>query len=256
MKSPNREFFETIYKKYNKRKFVSPDPLQFLYDYKDVKDREIVGLIASSFAYGNVKQIIKTVDKILKKLGKSPYKTITTSSKDDFEKMFKNFKYRFTTSVQLVNLLLAIQNTLKKYHSLEKCFLVEYTLNSKNVLTALKHFCKQLRGYGNINSLIPDPAKSSALKRVNLFLRWQVRQDNVDPGGWSKVRKKDLIVPVDTHMHKIAKKLCLTKRKPADMKTAIEITRNFAKLNIGDPVKYDFCLTRFGIREEMSIDSI
>ncbi len=256
MKSLNREFLETIYKRYNKRKFVSPDPLQFLYDYKDVEDREIVALVASSFAYGNVKQIIKIVDKILTKLGKSPRKTILESSKADFEKMFKNFKYRFTTSIQLVNFLLAIQNTLKKYGSLEKCFLTGYTRNSKNVLTALKHFCKQLRGYGNINSLIPDPTKNSALKRMNLFLRWQVRQDDVDMGGWSKIKKSHLIVPIDTHMHQIARKLGLTKRKPADIKTAIEITKNFAKLNLGDPVKYDFCLTRFGIRDDMDIKDI
>lgn len=256
MKKLNREFLETIYKKYNKRSLVSPDPLQFLYAYKDVKDREIVGLIASSFAYGNVKQIIKTVDKILTKLGKSPRETIVASSKEDFEKMFKNFKYRFTTSQELVNFLLAIQNTLKKYISLEKCFLTNYTRNSKNVLTALKHFCEQLRSHGNISSLIPDPQKNSALKRINLFLRWQVRKDNVDTGGWSKIKTSHLIVPIDTHMHNIAKKLGLTKRKQADIKTAIEITQNFAKFSPKDPTKYDFCLTRFGIRDDMQIKDI
>ena len=256
MKNLNIELLENTYKEYNKRKFVSPDPLQFLYAYKDIKDREIVALIASSFAYGNVKQIIKTVDKILNKLGKHPHKTITTNSQEDFEKLFRGFKYRFTTSQQLVNFLLAIQNTLKKYGSLERCFLAKYSRNSKNVLPALKHFCKELRSYGNVKSLMPDPEKTSALKRINLCLRWLVRKDSVDTGGWNKINKSHLIVPLDTHMHSIAKNLGLTNRKPADIKTALEITKNFARLNIGDPVKYDFCLTRFGIRDDMSIKDI
>ena len=92
--------------------------------------------------------------------------------------------------------------------------------------------------------------KASAMKRLNLFLRWMVRQDEVDPGGW-RVAPRLLIVPLDVHMHRCARALGLTQRNAADMKTALDITRSLAKFCPEDPVKYDFCITRFGIRPDM-----
>ncbi|HOX23780.1 MAG TPA: DUF2400 family protein, partial [Elusimicrobiales bacterium] len=91
--------------------------------------------------------------------------------------------------------------------------------------------------------------QSSPLKRWNLYFRWMVRKDAVDPGGWNKIPPSSLIVPLDTHMQRIAKLLGLTKRKQADMKTALEITAAFAAVRPEDPVRYDFCLTRFGIND-------
>jgi len=98
---------------------------------------------------------------------------------------------------------------------------------------------------------VPDPSKNSALKRLNLFLRWMVRTDEVDPGGWTRVSPSKLIVPLDVHMHRNARRLGLTQRNQADMKTAEEISAAFAKYCKEDPVKYDFCITRFGIRDDM-----
>ncbi|MCD6487215.1 MAG: TIGR02757 family protein, partial [Syntrophobacterales bacterium] len=105
------------------------------------------------------------------------------------------------------------------------------------------------------NSLLPSPAKGSACKRLNLFLRWMVRHDDVDPGGWDDISSSKLIIPLDTHMHRICLALGITKRKQADMKTALEITRSFQVMAPHDPVRYDFALTRLGIRKDTDITS-
>ena len=97
--------------------------------------------------------------------------------------------------------------------------------------------------------LLPRPSRGSACKRLHLFMRWMVRQDEVDPGGWSMIPASELVVPVDVHMHRMGKHLGFTKRKVADARTAQEITGGFRKLCPNDPVKYDFALTRFGIQQ-------
>jgi uncharacterized protein (TIGR02757 family) len=100
---------------------------------------------------------------------------------------------------------------------------------------------------------VPSPVGGSACKRLNLFLRWMVRQDGVDPGGWDNVPQSKLIVPVDTHMHRICLRLGLTTRKQANMATALEITEGFRALAPDDPVRYDFSLTRLGIRRDADL---
>lgn len=248
----DKAFFDRLYKRYNKRALATPDPLQFLYEYPDLKDREIAALLGACFAYGNVKQIIKNVQALLSAMPGGPYAFITQHCTADFKKTFSGFKYRFTTSRELCALLVNIKYILEKYSTLEDCFLHYYKTEEENILPALRAFARQLRRGGEISSLVPDPDKNSALKRLNLFLRWMVRQDEVDPGGWEKISPAKLIVPLDVHMHRLGHILGLTARKQADMKAALEITRSFARFCPHDPVKYDFCLTRFGIRDDMS----
>jgi len=123
----------------------------------------------------------------------------------------------------------------------------------ENILPALSKFIqkdKSLREYKE-KFLLSDPQMGSACKRLNLFLRWMVRQDLVDPGGWDKISRRKLIIPLDTHMYHFGKCYGLTKRNSADMKTAIEITNGFKRFEPTDPIKYDFSITRFGIRSDM-----
>lgn len=255
MKKTTR-YFEALYARYNKRGLCNPDPLQFLYDYPDVREREIAALIAACFAYGNVKQIIKTVNFILAVAGPSPRAFALSATPAKLAKIFKGFKYRFTTEKELVSFWLAIKNILKKYGSLETCFLAHYNPADETVLPAIKGFARELRRGGDLHSLVPDPDKKSALKRLNLFLRWMVRQDEVDPGGWKQISPAQLIVPLDVHMHRIAQKLGLTKRNAADITAALEISAALKKHCPQDPIKYDFCLTRFGIRDDMSYNDL
>lgn len=250
-----KEYLEDLYKKYNKAALISPDPLQFVAVYEKNEDREIVALIAACFAYGNVKQIIKNVGKILEAMGPRPRAFLLANDKQKLHKIFEGFKYRFTTREELVNFLHAITQIVKEHGSLENLFFAYYS-KDKDFVAAMRAFAAQIRGFGPVNSLMPDPAKNSALKRLNLFLRWAIRRDEVDPGFWRQIPPSALIVPLDVHMHRVGRMLGLTKRNQADMKTAVEISAALARFCPEDPIKYDFCLTRFGIRDDMSEDDL
>ena len=245
----NKKALERLYTLYNKREFVHPDPLEFLYNYPNKRDREIVGLIASSLAYGRVAQILKSTAFVLDKLGSSPYAFITGSSDKKILSAVPNFKHRFHTESDITSLILGIKGALKRHGSLEACFL-KGLANKEGCNSALSFFVGDI-SHGRNVSMISSPEKGSACKRLNLFLRWMVRHDDVDPGGWDKVSPSELIVPLDTHMHKIGILLQATKRKQANMATAVEITDAFREISPQDPVKYDFALTRFGIRSDL-----
>ena len=251
--SPQKQFstayLESVYTKYTHKKFVHPDPLEFLYNYTDINDREIVALIASSLAYGRVAQILKSIRIVLDKIeitGQTPSQFVKNSSKKELTSIFKDFKHRFSTGNDLSHILAGSKKILNKYSTFENCIASKVAQNDETLFNGIKHFATELTE-GTFNSLIPDPSKGSACKRINLMFRWMVRQDNVDPGGWSSLTPSKLIIPLDTHMYKISLEHNLTKRKSADLKTALEITMKFKKFAPDDPVRYDFSLTRPGI---------
>ncbi len=250
----DRVVLEKLYNTLNRREFVHPDPLEFLYEYPDVGDREIVAIIASSLAYGRVSQILKSVRCILE-LMETPRAFVESETLHSMNKIFEGFKHRFTTGTDVANLLFGIKMVLEKFGSLERCFLSGIKDTDETILPALKNFVREIKIHGEENgrSLLADPCKGSACKRLNLFLRWMVRNDSVDPGGWKDVSPAKLIIPLDTHMHNISLMLGVTRRRQANMVTALEITRAFSELCPEDPVKYDFCLTRYGIRKDLSL---
>ncbi|MGV8073872.1 MAG: TIGR02757 family protein [Syntrophobacteraceae bacterium] len=246
---------DAVYEQYNRREFVHPDPLEFLYLYDALLDREVVGMIASSLAYGRVAQILGSVAKVLAKMGPSPYSFLMESSAETLWEAFRIFKHRFTTGEQIVGLLLNIKKILEQYGSLEACFMTGVKPGDTSVLPALANLVEHLHG-GVVtpgSMFVPSPCGGSACKRLNLFLRWMVRSDDVDPGGWHGVSPSMLIVPLDTHMHRVASSLGVTRRKQADMRTAIEITEGFKTIAPEDPIRYDFALTRPGIWDGMDI---
>ena len=250
---PSSEKLETLYGLYNRRCYVHPDPLEFLYRFHDHRDREIVALIASSLAYGKVEQILKSISAVLRRMEVSPCLYLSRSSSETIQADFEDFKHRFTKGADLSLLLWSAKNMIRKYGSLHGCFMAGYRNNDETILPALSSFVEELhRDFRcSWNGFLPSPARGSACKRLNLFLRWLVREDEVDPGGWSGIAPSKLIVPLDTHMHRIGLMLGLTKRKQADLRTALEITKAFRGLSPEDPVRYDFVLTRFGIRNDM-----
>ena len=248
----SRQELERLFSLYHDRQWVHPDPLEFLYLYREKRDREIVGLIASSLAYGRVAQILKSVSAVLEKMGSSPCDFVLASTDSRLEKTFVGFKHRFSTEKDLVNLLRGAGSVCGHYGSLYDCFMQAYRDRQDTVHEALCFLVSELRkaSGGAANSLLPFPERGSACKRLHLFLRWMVREDCVDPGGWRDVSPRKLIVPLDTHMHRICSQLHMTARKQGDLRTAMEITHGFRELAPEDPVKYDFVLTRLGIRKD------
>jgi len=251
-----RSQLDELYKFYNSRKWIHPDPLEFLYNFKELRDQEIAGLIASSLAYGRVSQILKSVSSVLDKMGSSPFEYLKQTTQKSLQSAFMQFKHRFTNGENLISMLLGIKYVIEEYGSLYECFQAGMKDEDTTILPALSFFVQELRLAADEcpGCLLSLPAKGSACKKLNLFLRWMVRKDNVDPGGWQKISPSKLIIPLDTHMHRICTKLGLTDRKSGDMRTALEITQAFQEIEPEDPVKYDFALTRLGIRKDMEIN--
>lgn len=246
----DKEFLERIYGIYNRKEYVHPDPLEFLYRYSEPCDREVVGLIASSLAYGRVEQILKSVEKALDPLGENPAKKLCGLTASRLSSVYRGFKHRFTTGEDLASLLTGAGHIIRAKGSLGAQFMSYISHADISVLPAMSRFVQDI---GCISSfLLPTPADGSACKRFNLYLRWMVRKDKVDPGGWSGIPKRLLIVPVDTHIANISREFGISQRKTAGMGMALEITDYFRRISPDDPVKYDFCLTRFGIRPDMT----
>lgn len=249
-----RERLDALFERYHRRDLVHPDPLVFLYDYADLKDREVVALLASSLAYGRVSQIMKSVSSVLDRMGSSPFLFVTGSSSREIRSAFRRFRHRFTSGEDLFHLLWGLRGAVERYGSLQECFFAGLGHDDQTILPALARFVSSLYPPGGCRKgFLPSPQEGSACKRWHLFLRWMVREDEVDPGGWRRISPSKLIVPLDTHMHRIGQELRLTTRKQADQRTALEITRAFSEIIPEDPVRYDFVLTRFGIRKDMDM---
>jgi len=246
---PDKKSLESTYARFNKKKFIHPDPLEFVYRYETAGDREIAGFVAAALAYGNVTQILKSVEKVLKPMGASPRLWLLKSSASDISRTFLLFKHRFTTGAELSIFLINIKTAIEKHGSLENCFLKHYRPADETLADAIYAFVNDFNARGCAPTLTPCPEKKSSFKRLNLFLRWMVRSDAVDPGVWGKVPPSKLIIPLDTHMFQVAKRTGLTRRNDTSMKTALEITAAFRKVSPEDPVRYDFSLTRAGIRK-------
>jgi uncharacterized protein (TIGR02757 family) len=241
--------------KYNRREFVHPDPLEFLYAYDDVRDREVVGLIASSLAYGRVKYILTSVARVLDRMDQ-PAKFLEEVSDAALFDTFRGFRHRVTSGETLALMLLGAKRVISSHGSLGACFKAGMKEEDETVFPALARFVDELTFAAGAcpTHLLPAPAKGGACKRLNLFLRWMVRCDEVDPGGWGDIPAAKLVIPLDTHMHAMGRRLGFTRRKQADRRTALEITAAFRSIAPEDPVRYDFALTRLGIRKDADLE--
>jgi uncharacterized protein (TIGR02757 family) len=270
------ELLEGLYLEYNRREYVSPDPLEFLYHYDNAADREVVGLLASSLAYGRVASILSSVRKVLDVIGPSPAQRLLEyarheNSHDGMAGNLGGFVHRFTACDEMARFLHGIGKALLAYGSLENLFMEGMSPEGLDleavrmppsprgkILGAMEHFTRTLLSFSGLESshLLPRPSKGSACKRLALYVRWMARRDDVDPGGWNGVPACDIIVPLDTHMFRIATGLCFVTRKSPDGLAAAQATEGFGKLRPDDPARYDFALTRFGIRTGMSVEEL
>ncbi|NLB82678.1 MAG: TIGR02757 family protein [Synergistaceae bacterium] len=244
---------EENYIKWNRREWISPDPLELVLAYNRVDDREIVAFIASSLAYGRAAQIVKSASSILATLGSSPAAFLRQSPAGYLRSLCSSFRHRFTSGEEMGGLLAALGDILREHGEIE-IYLEKCMAGSSDLLQGLSVFTEGLRRKACMKGtfLIPSPAGGSACKRLFLFLKWMVRHDDVDPGGWTLLSPADLIIPLDVHMFRLCSALGLTARKSPDLKAALEVTEVFRSVLPSDPLKYDFVLTRFGIRREMN----
>ncbi len=248
------EQLEAVYDRYNRPEFIRPDPMQFLLDYLDPRDREIVAMVASSLAFGTVKHIVTSIGIVLDRLDQ-PSAYLNEATAKTIARDFKDFRHRYVTGDHVSALLWGIACALREHGSVEGCFATHLNDADETLMPALDRFTEELCGYTKMpkNYLLPAPSRGSACKRPNMFLRWMVREDAVDPGGWDHIPASKLVIPLDTHMYRIARTLGLTKRKQSNLATALEVTAAFRTCAPEDPVRYDFSLTRLGIRRDTDL---
>ncbi len=215
-----------------------PDPLLVASRYRDEK----IALISALFAYGNAGQIVKFLDSL--------DFSLIDKSDSKIEKGLRDKYYRFQKSQDVV----AIFKTLKRlYQSGETIESIVYKGYSKNKdirdgLWSLINRLKELYPYSSqgYDFLIGKAHSNAPFKRYMMYFRWMVRSDNLDMGLWQLIDKRDLIIPLDTHTHKVSLKLGLIDRKSYDMKAALLLTQKLKEFDPDDPVKYDFALYRIG----------
>lgn len=251
------ELLESLYGRYNDPVWLEPDPLVVVRRYSAHADQELTGLIASALALGNATLIMQAVETALAPFGPNPASTLAIMDNSDVAACLAGFRYRFFDSSDLVPLLCAARDVARQFGSLQDAFLSGSDPGEPDYTQAASAFVQRLCGAApspwKLN-LLPDPARGSAAKRVFLYLRWMVRRDAVDPGPWQAADPSRLVVPLDTHMAAACRRLGLIDRRSTDLKAAREAGAAFRAFRPDDPVRYDFCMTRPGIRPDLNPD--
>lgn len=254
-----KKTLDKFYREYNFKERLKHDPVEFPHRYSGAEDMEVAGFIASAFSYGRVELFKPVIEQILKPGGKRPSIFIKNFSLKKDSTYFKGINYRFNKSQDVICFIYLTSEILKQWGSIKNLITNFYRRDHVNIRFALEGcmeyilhlntspvYGRNLKPYG-LTQLLPSPKKGSACKRINLFLRWMIRDKDIDLGVWNSIPPSKLIIPLDTHIARIARCLVLTKRTSTDWKTAEEITESLKKFDPVDPVKYDFALCHHGI---------
>ncbi|WP_456462169.1 TIGR02757 family protein [Lutibacter sp.] len=247
-----KEFLDTKVLQYNNPKFIESDPIQIPHQFSLKEDIEIAGFLTATIAWGNRKMIIRNASKMMDLLGNSPYDFVL-NYKSSNSNYFDGFVHRTFNSTDFEYFILSLQHIYKNYGGLEAVFSKNSILNSTQpAIHKLKKVFFEIPHLERTQKHISDPLKGSAAKRINMFLRWMVRDDSagVDFGIWKSLSPAQLSCPLDVHSGNVARKLRLLTRKQNDAKALAELDSNLRKLDANDPVKYDFALFGLGVFEK------
>ena len=247
-----KEFLDFKVEQYNTREFISTDPIQIPHQFSRKEDIEISGFLTATISWGNRKSILNNANSLMGLLEYSPYDFVMNHSEADLETL-DNFVHRTFNGTDLKYFIAALKNIYTHHKGMENIF---SNNSSKNSLQPAIHEFKkiffELPHEKRTEKHVSDPLKNSAAKRINMFLRWMVRNDtnNVDFGVWDQLSPSKLSCPLDVHSGNVARKLGLLKRKQNDAKALLELDTNLRKLDPLDPVKYDFALFGLGVFEK------
>ncbi|NME70712.1 TIGR02757 family protein [Flammeovirga aprica] len=248
------ELLENSYEKYNQPNFIPDDPICIPHSFSKKEDIEIMGFWAAVLAWGQRKTIINKCKELVTLMDNAPHDFIINHTESDL-KPFLNFKHRTFNDVDTLYFLSFFQKHYQKHNSLEDAFLIGYSEKDENVEHSLiafhDYFFEDEDAPQRTRKHIATPARKSACKRINMFLRWMVRKDDqgVDFGIWNTIQPHQLICPLDVHVERVSRKLKLLTRKQSDWKAAVELTENLKKIDQNDPVKYDFALFGLGLEK-------
>jgi uncharacterized protein (TIGR02757 family) len=246
-----KEFLDEKVALYNQPAFIESDPISIPHQFTKKPDIEIAGFLAATIAWGNRKMILRNANRMMELLDHSPYEFIMNSSNDEIE-MIERFVHRTFNSTDLIYFLKALQNIYRHKGGLETIFKAYQAADS--LLPAIHEFHKiffELSHEKRTERHVSDPFKGSAAKKLNMYLRWMIRNDNrgVDFGLWKSISPSILSCPLDVHSGNVARKLGLLTRKLNDAKAVSELDYALRNLDKEDPVKYDFALFGLGVFE-------
>ena len=247
-----KEFLDFKVEQYNTLDFITTDPVQIPHQFSKKEDIEISGFLTATISWGNRKSILKNANFLMELLDHAPYEFVMQHTEDDLEKL-EGFVHRTFNGLDLTYFIRALQNIYGHHGGMESIF-SDYSSNDslQPAIHSFKKIFFKLPHERRTEKHVSDPLKNSAAKRINMFLRWMVRNDskNVDFGIWESLSPSQLSCPLDVHSGNVARKLGLLKRTQNDAKALLELDTNLRKLDPEDPVKYDFALFGIGVFEK------
>ncbi len=251
-KAELKVFLDTKVEQYNHPKFLESDPIQIPHEFSKKEDLEISAFLTATIAWGNRKSIINNARRMMELLDDAPFDFILNHQAGDLEQL-EGFVHRTFNALDLKYFIRSLKNIYQNHGGLEKVFaLNQYNDSMQPAISKFKQTFFELPHHTRTTKHISDPMKGSAAKRINMFLRWMVRDNNtgVDFGLWKTISPSLLSCPLDVHSGKVARKLKLLKRKQNDAKALAELDTSLRKLDPIDPVKYDFALFGLGVFEK------
>jgi uncharacterized protein (TIGR02757 family) len=250
-KSELKEFLDSKVDLYNNPKFLDSDPIQIPHQFSKKEDIEISGFLTATIAWGNRKSIINNAQKMMLLLDNAPYDFVINHKSTDLDQL-ESFVHRTFNGQDFIQFIKCLNHIYTHHGGLEQIFakyaekqsLQRSIHNFKSAFFEIDHLKRSTKH-------VSDPLKNSAAKRLNMYLRWMVRNDNagVDFGIWKSLSPSQLSCPLDVHSGNVARKLGLLKRKKNDSKALQELDKNLRRLDPLDPVKYDFALFGLGVFE-------
>ncbi len=252
-----KNFLDKKVLEFNNSSFIKDDPVCIPHLFSKKHDIEIAGFFAAIFAWGTRKTIINKCKLLMQLMDNAPYNFCMNHSDEDLKRL-QRFSHRTFNSTDLLYFISFFKFHYSKHASLESAFFNNETIKQfDNIIeVSLNSFYEYFFSMENVSARtrkhIASPAKNSGCKRLNMYLRWMVRNDNegVDFGLWKKISPSQLICPVDVHVARVAKRFNLLKRKIVDWQAAVELTDELRKFDKNDPVKYDFALFGLGVMEK------
>lgn len=240
---------------YETNDFIKDDPVQFIHRFDSKEDNEVAGFIAAMFAYGKREVFISKLNHIFSLMDNKPFDYV--KSFDYKNNNIINCDYRFSKDCDLIQILRILNGLYNENETLESLFAYSYNKQKEiwdmfqgvvDYFYARVDKNKSTKGFYH---LLPNPKKKSALKRLNMLMRWFVRKSEVDIGIWQFIDKSELLIPLDTHVAKISRILGLLKRNDNAYESVIELTDNLKNFDPSDPVKYDFALFGYGVNNKV-----
>ena len=250
---------DDLYQEYN-RGDSATDPVHLVRSFSNASDREVAGFCAGALAFGRVASVINSIETLLAIMGPRPAEFVRAFDPAQPHPELRAMVHRWTRGEDLAALLWILRQMLEQSGSIERFFADGLRDEDEDVGSALESFSGRAlrldirRAYGRrprrpgVCYFFPRPSRGSACKRLNLFLRWMVRHDAIDPGGWRAVPPAKLVVPLDTHVIRLGQCLRLTRYTSPGWRMAADITASLRRLDPHDPVRFDFSLCHLGMR--------